>query len=183
MGLFVTLIINETQHDTHRDRTRAHMLCCFGVFPHLNMQKNCWLWAPTTPKTVSLLFDKTKSGPINNQHNNFKWGNIFAGICTLVLSLWWHHSTIILSVVFDLLLCWLSLCWGVVMLNVVAPASLLKKDIFSVWLNGKLIKCFGTDRNHRSRRWLRKCLRRVWNRFFLQILSFYQNLWRKSRNF
>ncbi len=33
----------------HRDRTRACMLCCFGYFfPHLNMQKTCWLWALTT---------------------------------------------------------------------------------------------------------------------------------------
>ncbi len=33
-----------------RDRTRAHTLCCFGLFfpPHLYMQKTCWLWAPTT---------------------------------------------------------------------------------------------------------------------------------------
>ncbi len=36
----------------HRDRTRASTLCCFCLFfPHLNMQKTCWLWAPTTLKT------------------------------------------------------------------------------------------------------------------------------------
>ncbi len=38
-------------------------------------------------KTVSLLCVKIQSGPINIPHNNFKWGNIFAGVCTLVLSL------------------------------------------------------------------------------------------------
>ncbi len=33
----------------HRDRTIACTQCCFGLlFPHLNMQKTCWLWAPTT---------------------------------------------------------------------------------------------------------------------------------------
>ncbi len=36
----------------HRDRTRASTLCCFCLFfPHLNMQKTCWIWAPTTLKT------------------------------------------------------------------------------------------------------------------------------------
>jgi hypothetical protein len=117
----------------HRDRTRASTLCWFCLFfPYLNMQKTCWLWAPTTLKThqkvwfshiwlwiilsescfycknknlIKKLFlcfvSKPRVGPINNKHNNFKWGNIFAGICTLVLSLWlcltlWVHSTVII---------------------------------------------------------------------------------------
>ncbi len=36
---------------------------------------------------------KPRVGPINSKQNNFKWGNIFAGICTLVLSLWWWQTT------------------------------------------------------------------------------------------
>ena len=31
---------------------------------------------------------KPRVGPMNSQHNNFKWWNIFAGVRTLVLSLW-----------------------------------------------------------------------------------------------
>jgi hypothetical protein len=42
-------------------------------------------------ETFSLLRVKTKSGPINSWHNTIKWRNIFASICSLVLSLWiWH---------------------------------------------------------------------------------------------
>ncbi len=87
------------------------------------MQKTCWLWAPTTLKTVheSVIFSyltmnitviilffckkntpnliklflsyvaKPRVGPINREHNNFKWGNIFAGVFTLVLSLWFQN--------------------------------------------------------------------------------------------
>ncbi len=44
-----------------------------------------------TPNLIKKLFlclvTKSRVGPINSQHINFKWGNIFAGICTLVLSL------------------------------------------------------------------------------------------------
>jgi hypothetical protein len=40
-------------------------------------------------KKVFLCFvSKPRVGPINSYHFNFKRGNIFAGICTLVLSLW-----------------------------------------------------------------------------------------------
>ncbi len=45
-----------------------------------------------TPKLIKKVFlcfvSKPRVGPINSQHNNFKRGNIFAGICTLVLSPW-----------------------------------------------------------------------------------------------
>ncbi len=34
---------------------------------------------------------KPRVGPLNSQHNNFKF-QIFAGICTLVLFLWYAHT-------------------------------------------------------------------------------------------
>jgi hypothetical protein len=44
-----------------------------------------------TPNLIKKLFLcfvlKPRLGAINSKHNNFKWGSIFAGICTLVLSL------------------------------------------------------------------------------------------------
>jgi len=48
----ITVSVWKTADLKHRDRTRARTLC-FGLFfpPHLNMQKTCWLWAPTTLKT------------------------------------------------------------------------------------------------------------------------------------
>jgi hypothetical protein len=66
-----------------------------------NNTKNCslkWIilsescfYCKKTPNLIKKLFlcyvSKPGVGPINSQHNNFKWGNIFAGICTLVLSL------------------------------------------------------------------------------------------------
>jgi hypothetical protein len=36
---------------------------------------------------------KPRVGPINSYHFTFKCGNIFAGICTLVISLWPVHQT------------------------------------------------------------------------------------------
>ncbi len=47
-------------------------------------------------KKLFLCFvSKPRVGPINRWHNTFKWGNIFATICTLVLSLWVEHSKVI----------------------------------------------------------------------------------------
>ncbi len=47
--------------------------------------------AKKTPNLIKKLFlrfaSKPRVGPINSQYNNFKRENIFAGICTLVLSL------------------------------------------------------------------------------------------------
>jgi hypothetical protein len=49
-----------------------------------------------TPYLIKKLFvcfvSKPRVGPINSKHNNFKWGNIFAGICTLVVSLWLYEA-------------------------------------------------------------------------------------------
>ena len=44
---------------------------------------------------------KPRVGPINSQHNNFKWGNIFAGIYSLVWSLWDKHVSLFCRKVSD----------------------------------------------------------------------------------
>ncbi len=45
-----------------------------------------------TPNLIKKLFlcfvSKPRVGLMNSKHFTFKWGNIFASICTLVLSLW-----------------------------------------------------------------------------------------------
>jgi hypothetical protein len=104
----------------HRDRTRACMLCCFGlIFSSFEHAKNLLIMGPNNTKDCPLKCDflilryelfcpnlvyivkntkldqklflcyvsKPRAGPISSPHNNFKWGNIFAGVCTLVLSL------------------------------------------------------------------------------------------------
>ncbi len=49
-------------------------------------KNNHQIWSQ---KTLFLSYvSKPRVWPINRQHNDFKWGNIFACICTLVLSLW-----------------------------------------------------------------------------------------------
>jgi hypothetical protein len=41
----------------HKDRTRAYMLCCFGLFfPHLNAKK-LLIMGPNNTKNCSLMFD------------------------------------------------------------------------------------------------------------------------------
>jgi hypothetical protein len=117
---------------THKDRTRASTLCCFGLFfssfenaknlliKGPNITKNCSLkcdflifnyqyycqnlvFVVKTPNLFKKLFlcyvSKPKVGPTNSQHNNFKWGNISAGICTLVLFLRLHQTREVLRVV------------------------------------------------------------------------------------
>ncbi len=63
------------------------------IFSYFNMYcQNLVFIVKKTTKFAKKLFlcyaAKPRVGPINSQHNNFKWGNIFAGVCTLVLSLW-----------------------------------------------------------------------------------------------
>ncbi len=70
---------------------------------------------------------KPRVRPINSQHNNFKWGNIFAGICTLVnlngtntlaYFLWSAPrkrpiQRVAYCAIGNLFsLCWVSLCWA-----------------------------------------------------------------------
>ncbi len=44
-------------------------------------------------KKLFLCFvSKPRVGPINSKHFTFNWGNFFAAICTLVLSLWFNHT-------------------------------------------------------------------------------------------
>ncbi len=46
-----------------------------------------WKTRNLIEKLFLCFVSKPRVGPINNKHNTFKRGNIFAGICTLVLSL------------------------------------------------------------------------------------------------
>jgi hypothetical protein len=109
---------------SHRTRAQNALLFGFIFFLIWTCKQTCWLWAPTSLKTVHydeifsyltmnniakilfLLLKNTKFnqklflcyvakprvGPINSQRNNFKWGNIFAGVCTLVFSLWVNYN-------------------------------------------------------------------------------------------
>ena len=63
-----------------------------------------------TPNLIKRLFlfftSKPRVGPINSWHNTFKWGNIFASICALVLSLCYKYYNIVLIFLIPLLVFW-----------------------------------------------------------------------------
>ncbi len=63
--------------------------CDFLIFNYEWYCQNLVFILKKPPNLIKKLFlcfvSKQRVGPINSQHNNFKWGNIFAGICTLVL--------------------------------------------------------------------------------------------------
>ncbi len=65
--------------------------CDFLIFNYEQYCQNLVFIVKNPPNLIKKLFlcfvSKPKVGPINSQCNNFKWGNIFATICTLVLSL------------------------------------------------------------------------------------------------
>jgi hypothetical protein len=48
----LSILTHKTAQHKHRDRTRAHTLCCFGsFFSSLEHAKNLLIMGPTTPKT------------------------------------------------------------------------------------------------------------------------------------
>ncbi len=83
-------------------------------------------------ETVSLLCAKTKSWAHKQlTHINFKWGNIFAGICTLVWSLW-------LTLMFLQLSFYTPELWE-------TTADIPRPDIRS---GTKILKLFGGHKSH-----------------------------------
>ena len=70
---------------------KTHQKCDFFIFNYEQYCQNLTFIVKKTPNLIKKLFlcflSKSRVGPINSKHNNFKWGNIFASICTLVLSL------------------------------------------------------------------------------------------------
>ncbi len=70
----------------------SSLKCDFHIINYEYYCQNLVLIVKKTPNLIKNLFlcsvSKPRVGPINSKHFTFKCGNIFAGICCLVLSLW-----------------------------------------------------------------------------------------------
>ena len=77
------------------NNTKTHQkVWFFHILLWIILSESCFKCkkTPNLTKRLFLCFvSKPRVGPINSKHNNFKWGNIFAGICTLVSSLIFMH--------------------------------------------------------------------------------------------
>ncbi len=78
---------------------KTHQKVWFSpIYLWIILSESCF-YCKKTPNLIKKLFlcfeSRPRVGPINSQHINFKWGNIFAGICTiLVLSIWFKESLV-----------------------------------------------------------------------------------------